>query len=806
VRIPAYRWLSEYCEAGEASRRILSQPALFSGIVVQSPAQLDAARALIAAEGLELPVMVGSPADFATVDTKMVQHVVLPEEKGFYNAALAQINLPRVVHRASIRDAEISQLTSDQKNTGSVLARLREFVVTFPAKSVDDRRHELKTQEELLVALDAALDELSREISSLGDRMKELRQKKETQEKGSALAREQLARAQAFFASYEARVPARREEERELIGKLQELTAWETELNSGLDILAEKIPQLDSQLGTMRLDHQAVALRKDSLPAQFVGSEPERDAGSDLKSLFDAFEAKRREYEGGVQAGYYDAKVEEEQRRRAEIETEQRRDDARPEESEIQLAFSEPDLGRAVEVQAGVISTATIEVTTARKLFEQTERDRPPPLAQSERDTPHPDLGIPATAVQAAEFATRCDNLSQQFDVEADGADENLTLVSKQLGVRQVAFERYGNFPARLRRIVGDGALATEPSAEFQGDDAKDRPLVDALESNFDSCHNDLERAQKAAARVFTDDYLTVFHLRELEGKTIDAVERMRRLPRGDLEVRIGFWINEIRTLGLVIAQELADFDKERRTVLALMDESVRDAETVLRAAENRSRMPDTMGAWAGHCFLKISVPRRNNQAERIVLLDRKLGEWIDAKNPKPIPAGAKLAYHCLIAVSGKDQIEVKILKPEYNLRPFLHDIVKLKSFSGGEQVTAAIILYCIIVKLRSQRRGRTALLAEDSGFLLLDNPLGKANLPDFVDLQISMADRMGVQYICGTGINDFDALAGFPKIIRLRNSSINPRTGANIVEVDGDAPGISSISLGHNGNGKTAT
>ncbi len=65
------------------------------------------------------------------------------------------------------------------------------------------------------------------------------------------------------------------------------------------------------------------------------------------------------------------------------------------------------------------------------------------------------------------------------------------------------------------------------------------------------------------------------------------------------------------------------------------------------------------------------------------------------------------------------------------------------------------------------------------------------------------MADRMGVQYICGTGINDFDALAGFPKIIRLRNSSINPRTGANIVEVEGEAAKITAMSLGHNANGK---
>jgi DNA repair exonuclease SbcCD ATPase subunit len=803
--IPAYRWLSEYCEAGEASRRLLAQPALYSGIVVQASGQLDLARTLIVAEGLELPVVVGTPADFAVTDAKVAQHVVLPEEKGFYNSALAQINLPRVVNRSSLRETEISQLISDQKATEGVLARLREFIRTYPAESVEGRRKELKTQEQLLVAQDSALRELNREVYGLTDRLKELRGKKEVQEKDAALGREQLARAQAFVSSYEGRVVARREEERDLIGKIQQLIGNENDFKGKLAILAESIPQLEAQISRAQLDQQAFAIRKESLPAQFVGPEAVQEVGNDLKTLFDAFETKRRDYEGRVQAGYYDAKIEEEQRRKGEIEAEQRRDPACPAENDIQLAMTEPDLDHAVEQQTSTIATAVIEVTTARRLSDQVERDRPPPLGQSERDTPHPDLGIPATSTQATEFSKRCDELSEDFDVEAGNADENLTLVSHRLETRNIACERYTNFPPRLRRIVGETSIATEMSAEFQGDDAKDRTVIDNLESNFDSCQADLERAQKAAARVYNENYLAVFQLRDLEGKTIDSVERIRRVPRNDLESRISFWISEIRTHGEVIAQELADFDKERRTVLALMSDCVRDAEAVLRGAESRSRMPDNMGAWSGHYFLKISTPRRNDQAERLVLLDRKLAEWIDAKNPKPIPSGAKLAYHCLIAVAGKEQIDVKILKPEYNLRPFQHDIVKLKSFSGGEQVTAAIILYCIIVKLRSQRRGRAASLMEDSGFLLLDNPLGKANLPDFIDLQISMADRMGVQYICGTGINDFDALAGFPKIIRLRNSSINPRTGANIVEVEGEMTGITSVSLNYNGNGKAA-
>lgn len=802
--IPAYRWLSENCEAGEAARRLLAQPALYSGIVVQVPAQVDAARSVIVADGLDLPVLVGTPANFAQIGAPEMHHVVLPEEKGFFNAALAQINLARVANHASRREAEIGQLSADRKSTEGVLARLREHVRNYPAKSVDEKRRELATQEHLLVAHDAALAELAREISSVGDRLEDLRGKKGEQEKNAGEAREQATRVQSFVNTYESKVAGRREEEKALIDTIQTLGTRQSEISGRLLVLAELLPQFDSQIGGARLDQQGFAFRQEAVPPQFIGPDPATDAGDDLKTLTEAFDAKRRDYEGRVQAGYFDAKVEEQQERKSEIEAEQRRDTAQPSGSDVEIALGEADLGKAVEDQNACVSRAAVEVSTARRTLDNAQRDQPPPLLQSERDTPHPDFGKPETATQAAEFAQRCDLLSQEFDAKATEADANLAAVSERLNLRSQAVERYDNLPARLRRVVGEPVPPAEPSGEFQGSDAPDRIYVATLETNFDSCLSDLKAAQDRAGGIYADQYLEVFKLRDLEGRTIDLVEKMRRLPRSQVEERIAFWIEEIRTHAQVVADELAGFDKDRRTVLGLMNDCVRDAEIVLRAAEARSRMPDSMGAWAGHSFLRISVPRRNDQAERMVLLDRMLADWIDIKNPKPIPAGAKLAYHCLIAVSGKGQIEVKILKPEYNLRPFQHDIVKLKSFSGGEQVTAAIILYCIIVKLRSQRRGRAADLAEDSGFLLLDNPLGKANLPDFVDLQISMADRMGVQYICGTGINDFEALAGFPKVIRLRNSSINPRTGANIVEVEGqDTATLGAVSFGTNGHGK---
>ncbi len=166
------------------------------------------------------------------------------------------------------------------------------------------------------------------------------------------------------------------------------------------------------------------------------------------------------------------------------------------------------------------------------------------------------------------------------------------------------------------------------------------------------------------------------------------------------------------------------------------------------------------------------------------------------------------MAFDCLLALvgsldqSGKPQskglITVTILKPEANLRRYYHDILAMRTFSGGELVTAAIILYCVMARLRAKRRGADAqILGRDSGFLLLDNPVGKANLPDFLDLQIRIADIVGVQYICGTGINDIEALGAFPKVIRLRNSSVS-RSGAYVVKLDQETFNpVSSVAVG---------
>ena len=59
-------------------------------------------------------------------------------------------------------------------------------------------------------------------------------------------------------------------------------------------------------------------------------------------------------------------------------------------------------------------------------------------------------------------------------------------------------------------------------------------------------------------------------------------------------------------------------------------------------------------------------------------------------------------------------------------------DIVNLAPLSGGEQLTAAILLSCTLAQLRARSRGGR----RSSSVLILDNPIGRASRVRFLELQ----------------------------------------------------------------------
>ena len=110
-----------------------------------------------------------------------------------------------------------------------------------------------------------------------------------------------------------------------------------------------------------------------------------------------------------------------------------------------------------------------------------------------------------------------------------------------------------------------------------------------------------------------------------------------------------------------------------------------------------------------------------------------------------------------------------------------------MATFSRGQQLTAAIMLYCTLVQLRSRSRGRSG---RDTGVLILDNPVGTCSSVPLLDLQLHIARAMGVQLVYTTGVHDHDALATFPNTVRLRNAHRDRLTGDHHVTVEGVVEG----------------
>ena len=104
---------------------------------------------------------------------------------------------------------------------------------------------------------------------------------------------------------------------------------------------------------------------------------------------------------------------------------------------------------------------------------------------------------------------------------------------------------------------------------------------------------------------------------------------------------------------------------------------------------------------------------------------------------------------------------------------------------SGGELLTAAMMIYLVIARLRADAMHEGT---GEAGVLILDNPLGKANKALLLKTQIGLADAMGIQLFYTTGVQDTSALAAFENIVRLRRNRQSPRHAPHPCGDRGDA------------------
>lgn len=262
-----------------------------------------------------------------------------------------------------------------------------------------------------------------------------------------------------------------------------------------------------------------------------------------------------------------------------------------------------------------------------------------------------------------------------------------------------------------------------------------------------------------------------------------------RQMISTDRERLPGFaadWETALRPRLRVLSDELEQVERHRAMLIERLQGMVRHALGRLRAAQKASKLPADLGDWSGLEFLRISFTPPDD-----VVLAERLGQVIDegttvsaGKEPGKRDGLSLLLSGVRAAVRPKG-IRVEMLKPDAVLGDERVRVAEISDvFSGGQLLTAAIILYCTMAWLRAGERGQAQ--RQHAGVLFLDNPIGRASAGYLLELQLTVAKKLGVQLVYTTGLFDLNALSVFPLMIRLCNDA-DLRAGMKYLRVADD-------------------
>ncbi|MFR9792610.1 hypothetical protein ACL07V_28790 [Streptomyces sp. MB22_4] len=240
---------------------------------------------------------------------------------------------------------------------------------------------------------------------------------------------------------------------------------------------------------------------------------------------------------------------------------------------------------------------------------------------------------------------------------------------------------------------------------------------------------------------------------------------------------------NWTQALGSRIAALTSDLDamaKTRDALASQLGAHVTDLPHRLDQASRFSAFPDGDAPWAGQKFLTIRYKKPDQQT-----LAASMRETVDAlaQNPRTRKLkGIDVVLRCLKEAVPRG-FTAEVMKPNAAQRITRVPVEKMgTTFSGGQELTGAILLYCALAALRTSPGPRSR--TRNGGLLLLDNPIGRANATYLVDLQFAMAAALGIQLIYTTGLSDEEVTARFPMCIPLRNDA-EARAGLSLIRLD---------------------
>jgi len=255
-------------------------------------------------------------------------------------------------------------------------------------------------------------------------------------------------------------------------------------------------------------------------------------------------------------------------------------------------------------------------------------------------------------------------------------------------------------------------------------------------------------------------------------------------VSRAEMPSLAADWTTSLHPRLRSLDDDLANIGRHRSGIVTRLGGMVGEALRTLRLAQRLSQLPDGLSGWSGQQFIRF----RFDEIDDDTLLAEALGEVVDRTAESYLSGGKEQRDGMSLLLRGvraamPQGVRVEMLKPDAVLRTERLRVSEIRDvFSGGQQLTAAIVLYCTMAALRANQRGEGR--RPHAGVLFLDNPIGRASAGYLLELQFGVARALGVQLVYTTGLFDAGALSGFPLIVRLRNDA-DLRAGRKYLSVD---------------------
>lgn len=385
----------------------------------------------------------------------------------------------------------------------------------------------------------------------------------------------------------------------------------------------------------------------------------------------------------------------------------------------------------------------------------------------------------------------------QELDAEAveelaraqtrlDEAANDLTRIERERATAEEAARGFNEarlpLAARLDNTPTPAAPVPYPDDIETAKDAA-TAAVDALretQSHLDTCRTTLALA--------TQELIGFANQSRYESLATSARRSIVESAHEFLASQASDWSLSLRARLATLTNDLENANRHRKTIVDRLAALVEQSVKTLRQASKLSRLPEDLAEWGGRPFLQIKFSEPDRTATSVhvgQVVDKVAGQYaaraVGGKSRNARRDGMSLLLEAVHAAVPKG-FTVDVLKPDSVLRDERVSIEEMNDvFSGGQELTAAIVLYCTLAALSANKRGQ--MRSRHSGVLFLDNPIGRANASYLIDLQQSVARSLGVQLIYTTGISDDRVLAAFPLWIRLRNDA-DLRAGLKHIQV----------------------